>query len=69
MPYRGRTVVIGSPGYFELVREALDEVLPTPADGGGRVELPVAGKHLDLVREPKVVEVTRAVERVLAELD
>jgi hypothetical protein len=42
--------------------------LPTPAAGGGRVDLPVAGQHLDLVREPSVAEVTRLLERLTAEV-
>ena len=67
-PYRGPTAVIGSPEYFGQVGRALDALLPTPANGGGRVDVPVAGKHLDLVREPSVGEVTRAIHRLTAEL-
>jgi hypothetical protein len=36
---------------------------PPESSGGRRVDVSVAGEHLDLVREPNVAEVARALER------
>jgi thioesterase domain-containing protein/acyl carrier protein len=64
-PYLGRTVVLASPRYFELGAPELDRVLPPVSRGGQRHEIPVAGEHLDLVREPAVAEVARALRPLL----
>ena len=65
-PYGGRTIVVASPKYLEFAADILDPMLPPEAEGGNRRDVPVAGEHLDLVREPNVAEVARAVDLVLA---
>jgi thioesterase domain-containing protein len=65
-PYGGRTVVIASPGYLGHARAALDRLLPSESAGGRRRDLVVAGEHLDLLREPNVAEVVRALDLLLA---
>jgi thioesterase domain-containing protein/acyl carrier protein len=65
-PYGGRSVVLASPGYLELVRDVLDDVLPPESAGGRRTDVAVSGAHLDLVREPSVAGVARALDLVLA---
>jgi acyl-CoA synthetase (AMP-forming)/AMP-acid ligase II/thioesterase domain-containing protein/acyl carrier protein len=61
-PYRGRTVVIASPSYFAIATDALDHLFPAEVSGGRRRDVVVAGEHLDLLREPNVVEVARALD-------
>ena len=64
-PYDGRTVLLASPRHLEPVRDSLDEVLPPESAGGRRIDVAVTGAHLDLVREPGVASVARALELVL----
>jgi thioesterase domain-containing protein len=61
-PFQGPTLVVGSREYFDLFGPLLDRLLPPRADGRGRRDIVVAGRHLDLVREPNVAEVARALE-------
>jgi acyl-coenzyme A synthetase/AMP-(fatty) acid ligase/thioesterase domain-containing protein/acyl carrier protein len=61
-PYGGRAVVVASPGYLALVRHELDRLLPPESAGGNRRDVAVAGEHLDLLREPNVAEVARALD-------
>jgi thioesterase domain-containing protein len=65
-PFHGRAVVFASPQFFEHHRQELDRVLPPESAGGGRYDVEIAGEHLDLVREPNVAEVARALDLVLA---
>jgi acetoacetyl-CoA synthetase len=58
-PYRGDTVVFASPNYLERAAPVLDALLPPEGVGGRRRDVPVAGAHLDLVREPNIAEVAR----------
>ena len=64
-PYRGRTILLASPRYLELVGDALDELLPPASAGGRRTDTSVAGAHLDLLREPNVAAVARALDLLL----
>jgi thioesterase domain-containing protein len=63
--YDGRTVVVASPGYLAYARPALDRLLPPESAGGCRRDLVVTGEHLDLLREPNVAEVARALDVLL----
>jgi thioesterase domain-containing protein len=65
VPYRGPTVVFASPRYLELAAPMLDELLPSETAGGRRRDVPLAGEHLDLVREPNVAEVARVLDSLL----
>jgi hypothetical protein len=60
-----RGVVLASPRYVADARAPLDQLLPPDSSGGRRVDVTVTGEHLDLVREPNVAEVARALDRVL----
>lgn len=60
--YRGRTAVVASPAFFTATGDALDRLLPSEEAGGHRRDIVVAGRHLDLLREPNVVEVARALD-------
>jgi thioesterase domain-containing protein/acyl carrier protein len=60
--FRGRVLVFGSPRYFEAAAPTLDQLVPSESAGGMRRDVPVAGEHLDLVREPNVADVARALE-------
>jgi amino acid adenylation domain-containing protein len=64
--YGGRTLVFASPRYLEAAAEILDTLLPPESTGGRRRDVPIASEHLDLVREPNVAEVARALELVIA---
>jgi thioesterase domain-containing protein/acyl carrier protein len=68
-PFHGRTVVIASPQFLDHRRQELDRVLPPESAGGRRRDVAVAGEHLDLVREPNVAEVARALDEVLTRAD
>jgi hypothetical protein len=63
--YAGRTVVVASPRWFDLTAGWLDVLLPPESAGGLRHDVKVHGEHLDLVREPNVAEVARALEPLL----
>jgi acyl-CoA synthetase (AMP-forming)/AMP-acid ligase II/thioesterase domain-containing protein/acyl carrier protein len=64
-PYRGRALVIASPAYFALLRDALDRLLPPESAAGKRHDVELAGEHLDLLREPSVADVARVLELVV----
>jgi thioesterase domain-containing protein len=61
-PYEGTTIVFGSAQYFESAGAALDGILPPESAGGRRRDVLVASDHGDLVREPGVAEIARALE-------
>jgi thioesterase domain-containing protein len=61
-PFAGRTLVFGSPRFLEDAAADFDRLLPPESSGGRRRDVPVAGEHLDLVREPNVADVARALE-------
>jgi thioesterase domain-containing protein len=67
VPYAGRTLVFASPRYLEASGPALDELFPPESVGGQRHDVPISGEHLDLVREPNVAEVARALDVLLAD--
>jgi thioesterase domain-containing protein len=67
--FQGPTLVIGAHEYFEACGPLLDRVLPPSADGSRRRDIVVPGGHLDLVREPNVAEVARALENFFAVRD
>jgi thioesterase domain-containing protein/acyl carrier protein len=64
--YLGRAIVLGSPQYFADARPVLDQLMPPQSDGGRRVDVTVSSEHVALLREPNVVEVTRALDALLA---
>jgi amino acid adenylation domain-containing protein len=64
-PYHGRTILLASPRYVTDTHVVLDRLLPPESSGGRRHDVPIAGEHLDLVREPNVAEVARALDRCL----
>jgi acyl-CoA synthetase (AMP-forming)/AMP-acid ligase II/thioesterase domain-containing protein/acyl carrier protein len=61
-PYHGRTAVVASPAYFGVAGDGLDRLLRSEEAGGRRRDIHVAGEHLDLLREPNVAEVARALD-------
>jgi thioesterase domain-containing protein/acyl carrier protein len=65
-PFHGRSAVFASPQFFDLHRDDLDGVLPPESPGGRRHDVPVAGDHMDLVREPNVAVVAQALGLLLA---
>ena len=58
-------MVFASPRYLELAAPMLDQLLPPESAGGRRRDVPLAGEHLDLVREPIVAEVARVLDSLL----
>jgi thioesterase domain-containing protein len=68
-PYGGRTVVLASPKYFEDFGAVVDRLLPSERAGGDRSNVVVTGEHSDLVREPNVAEVARALELLVRPRD
>jgi acyl-CoA synthetase (AMP-forming)/AMP-acid ligase II/thioesterase domain-containing protein/acyl carrier protein len=65
-PYDGRTAVLASSRYLEHMRHELDVLLLPEGAGGRRTDIAVPGEHLELVREPSVAAVARAVDLLLA---
>jgi thioesterase domain-containing protein len=65
-PFAGRTLVFGSPRFLEDAAADFDRLLPPESSGGRRRDVAIAGEHLDLVREPNVADVARALELELA---
>jgi acyl-CoA synthetase (AMP-forming)/AMP-acid ligase II/thioesterase domain-containing protein/acyl carrier protein len=65
-PYTGRTMLVASPQYFADTQETVDRVLPPESVGGRRHDLQVQAEHLDLMREPNVAAVARALDVLLA---
>jgi amino acid adenylation domain-containing protein len=66
-PYRGRNVVFASPRFLADHGEAIDRVLPPERAGGQRLDVLIDGEHLDLVREPNVAEVARALAMLVSD--
>jgi hypothetical protein len=67
--YTGAAVVLASPAYFADSAALLDRVLPPLSADGHRRDVPVNAEHLDLLREPSVAEVARALDLVFSRLD
>src|SRR3954452_9528598 len=65
-PYPARAVLFASRSYIDHTRQVLDHVLPPESDGGNRAKALVACEHIDLVREPNVADVARALGALLA---
>ena len=61
-PFHGPTLVFGSQRYLEGAAPVLEHLLPSENRGGRRRDVVVPGEHLDLVREPNVAEVARALD-------
>ena len=64
-PHLGPTVVFASPTYLTRHAAVLDRLLPPESAGGRRIDVPVSADHFDLVREPSVGEVARALDALL----
>lgn len=69
IPFQGPTLVIGSREYFEACGPTLDRFVPPDPTAGRHRDVVVPGHHLDLVREPNVAEVARALENFFAVRD
>src|SRR3954452_17165353 len=64
--YPGRAVLFASPSYIADTRPVMDHVLPPESDGGNRGNILMTCEHIDLVREPNVADVARALGALLA---